>query len=298
MVSATLAIAHDVSADEMKEALASLADDSFDGFVGDLHVSRESNGAEGLQSYRCDTHDKKLCTNMWLALYQHATSFLFLLRVGPAEPIRTGFKQEESTGWFQMPNVQFQHRTYFQQFFCRPHKPIPNLASPFSSSILRGQRLNLFACAFMTESHPSCSRVRAFVLFYFERWAITFLDLAANVPKLSVNATSWGIETSLVHVAGAVGEVSLGTETIREASARCCIEGNFSLTFDGVFVSDVDLDDNGTTRGDNLIEMLEDAITPGKIWKRRDPRMRTSNIANTCSTRHIVLVISLFQPPA
>lgn len=55
MVSATLALAHDVSADEMKEAVASLADDSFDGFIGDLHVSRESNGAEGLQSYRWDT---------------------------------------------------------------------------------------------------------------------------------------------------------------------------------------------------------------------------------------------------
>lgn len=51
--SATLALAHDVSADEMKEAINFLAAESLDGFVGDLHVSRESNGAEGLQSYRC-----------------------------------------------------------------------------------------------------------------------------------------------------------------------------------------------------------------------------------------------------
>lgn len=94
------------------------------------------------------------------------------------------------------------------------------------------------------------------------------------MPKFSVNTTSLGMENSLVHVAGAVGEVSLGAATIREASARCCIEGNFSLTFDGVFVSDVDLEDNGTTRGDNLIEMLEDVITPGKTWQRRDPRMQ------------------------
>lgn len=57
-MSATLALAHDVSADEMKEAISSLADESLDGFVGDLHVSRESNGAEGLQSYRWEIRDK------------------------------------------------------------------------------------------------------------------------------------------------------------------------------------------------------------------------------------------------
>lgn len=50
--STTLAVAHDSSAEEMREAVLSLADHSFDGFIGDLHVSREVNGAEGLQAYR------------------------------------------------------------------------------------------------------------------------------------------------------------------------------------------------------------------------------------------------------
>lgn len=84
------------------------------------------------------------------------------------------------------------------------------------------------------------------------------------MPKLSVNATLWGEESSLENVVGAVGVVSLGVETVREASARCCIGGNFSLTFDGMFVSDIDLDDNATARGDQLSKMLEDAISPGK----------------------------------
>lgn len=102
------------------------------------------------------------------------------------------------------------------------------------------------------------------------RWAVTFLDLAGNLPKLSINATSMGEESSLVNVPGAVGVVSLGAQTIREASARCCIGGNFSLTFDSVFVSDINLDDNGTRHGDDLHEALEDVVTPGNIWKRRD----------------------------
>lgn len=94
------------------------------------------------------------------------------------------------------------------------------------------------------------------------------------MPKLSINATSMGEESSLINVPGAVGVVSLGAQTFREASARCCIGGNFSLTFDSVFVSDIDLDDNGTRRGDDLSEALEDVIMPGITSKRRDPRVQ------------------------
>lgn len=48
----TLAVPHDSSAEDMKEAILSLAAKSFDGFVGELDVSREVNGAEGLEVYR------------------------------------------------------------------------------------------------------------------------------------------------------------------------------------------------------------------------------------------------------
>lgn len=47
-----LAVAHDCSAEEMKEAILSLAAASLDDYVGELDVSREVNGAEGLQVYR------------------------------------------------------------------------------------------------------------------------------------------------------------------------------------------------------------------------------------------------------
>lgn len=52
-MNATVAVAHDASAEEMKEAVMSLAAESLDGYVGELDVSREVNGAEGLQVYRC-----------------------------------------------------------------------------------------------------------------------------------------------------------------------------------------------------------------------------------------------------
>lgn len=48
----TLAIAHDSSAEEMKDAVLALAAESLDGYVGELDVSREVNGAGGLQAYR------------------------------------------------------------------------------------------------------------------------------------------------------------------------------------------------------------------------------------------------------
>lgn len=147
----------------------------------------------------------------------------------------------------------------------------------------------------MTESQTSRSRAtRACCFFvYLNRWAVTFLDLATNVPKLSVNATSLGEEIALVHVAGAVGVVSLGAQTIREASARCCIGGNFSLTFDGVFVSDIDLDDNVTTRGYNMSETLEDVISPGKI-NGETQGCRMMHIAATLSTRYTL--VAFFVP--
>lgn len=51
--SATLAMGHDSSAEDMKEAILSLAESSFDDFVGGLDVSREVNGAAGLEAFRC-----------------------------------------------------------------------------------------------------------------------------------------------------------------------------------------------------------------------------------------------------
>lgn len=53
--SSSLAVAHDASAEEMEDAIMSLAETASDGFIGDLDVSRESNGAQGLQAYRFGT---------------------------------------------------------------------------------------------------------------------------------------------------------------------------------------------------------------------------------------------------
>lgn len=50
--STTLAVAHDSSAEDIREGVLSLAGNSFDGSIGDVRVSREVNGAEGLQAYR------------------------------------------------------------------------------------------------------------------------------------------------------------------------------------------------------------------------------------------------------
>lgn len=41
---------------------------------------------------------------------------------------------------------------------------------------------------------------------------------------------------------GAIGVVSLGAETVREASALCCPGGSVSLAFDGAFAFDVSLE--------------------------------------------------------
>lgn len=51
-IDGTVYVAHDASADEMRNAIAVAADASLDGYIGDLLVSRESNGAQGLQTYR------------------------------------------------------------------------------------------------------------------------------------------------------------------------------------------------------------------------------------------------------
>lgn len=48
----TLAVPHDSTAEEMKAAILSLAAESLDGYVGELDVSRDFTGAEGLQAYR------------------------------------------------------------------------------------------------------------------------------------------------------------------------------------------------------------------------------------------------------
>lgn len=47
-----VSIAYDASAEDMKNAITNLGKESLDGYVGDLLVSRESNGAKGLQAYR------------------------------------------------------------------------------------------------------------------------------------------------------------------------------------------------------------------------------------------------------
>lgn len=72
------------------------------------------------------------------------------------------------------------------------------------------------------------------------RWTVTFLDLAANVPKLSIEAAT--ASTPLAMVDGGVGVVSFGVETVQEASALCCIGGDFSLAFDGIDALDIDLE--------------------------------------------------------
>lgn len=45
-------IAHDASAEDVRLAITNLVEESLEGHVGDLLVSRESSGAEGLQAYR------------------------------------------------------------------------------------------------------------------------------------------------------------------------------------------------------------------------------------------------------
>lgn len=100
---------------------------------------------------------------------------------------------------------------------------------------------------------------------------VTFLDLASNVPKISINTTNASEDSGqsyLTTVDGGVGTVTVGVDTIREASGQCCIGGNFSLSFDGEVVAvAVDLEDsNGTARSDNLREGIEDAIDPGEYY--------------------------------
>lgn len=113
--------------------------------------------------------------------------------------------------------------------------------------------------------HTSYPVIRA--LYCSNRWTVTFLDLAANLPKLSTNGTlleDSGQDYSLATVDGGIGVVAFGVYTVREASAPCCIEGNFSLHFNGVHALDVDLDGNVTARSDGLRAGIEDAIEESK----------------------------------
>lgn len=103
------------------------------------------------------------------------------------------------------------------------------------------------------------------------RWSVTFLDLAANVPKIYANITALEDESddaqedAFAVVDGGVGVVSTGAGTVREASAPCCIGGNFSLTFGGTFALDVDLESgDSASRGELFTERLEDAIREGE----------------------------------
>lgn len=103
------------------------------------------------------------------------------------------------------------------------------------------------------------------------RWSVTFLDLAANTPKISANITTSEDESNseqentLMVVDGGVGVVSSGTETVQEASTLCCIGGNFSLTFDGTFVLDVDLESGANASSAEYVTGgLGDAIGDGE----------------------------------
>lgn len=98
------------------------------------------------------------------------------------------------------------------------------------------------------------------------------MELAANVPKLSIDATAFegnsavDEEYSLTLVDGGVGIVSVGAETLQEASATCCIGGNFSLAFDGTLALDVDLEsDAETLSASYMVEGLRDVISEGTI---------------------------------
>lgn len=65
-------------------------------------------------------------------------------------------------------------------------------------------------------------------------------------------------------VDGGVGVISQGVETVQEASALCCVGGNFSLSFDGTFALDVDLEsDADASSAAYLAEGLGDVISEG-----------------------------------
>lgn len=65
-------------------------------------------------------------------------------------------------------------------------------------------------------------------------------------------------------MAGAVGEASSGVETLREASAPCCVRGNFFLSFDNVFVLDVDMSNEEHTTSEYFEEALKEAMDQGE----------------------------------
>lgn len=67
-------------------------------------------------------------------------------------------------------------------------------------------------------------------------------------------------------VDGGVGVVSVGAETVQEASADCCIGGGFSLTFDSILALDVDLEnDAATLSASYMAEGLRGVINEGTI---------------------------------
>lgn len=119
-----------------------------------------------------------------------------------------------------------------------------------------------------------------------ERWTVTFLELAANVPELSIDATAFEgntavdqEENSLTMVDGGVGVVSVGAETVQEASALCCVGGDFSVAFDGAFALDIDLEsDADTLSASYMAEGLRDVINEGtrktRRWQNRDDSKR------------------------
>lgn len=78
--SASLAVTHDASADEMKEAILSLAEGSLDAAVGTVDVSREANGAEGLQAYRCVCVPDHLCQNDVISVYNRDINMAEMIR--------------------------------------------------------------------------------------------------------------------------------------------------------------------------------------------------------------------------
>lgn len=118
------------------------------------------------------------------------------------------------------------------------------------------------------------------------------MELAANVPKLSIDATTVDGDSatgqaasSLAMVDGGIGVVSAGAETVQEASADCCIGGDFSLTFDGTFALGFDLEsDTDALSGPHIAEGLRDVINEGTRKNSRIKPEKGSALMKTCTT--------------
>ncbi len=119
------------------------------------------------------------------------------------------------------------------------------------------------------------------------RWTVTFLDLAANVPKLSIEAAT--ASTPLAIVDGGVGVVSFGVETVQKASALCCIGGEFSLAFNGNDALDIDLE--------SIPDMTSAIYVAEGLGSAIDQGTRSINhITFACHTLALIVVAPVNPP--